>query len=203
MFFKSHSGGCDWLVVGLGNPGPRYAETRHNAGWCALDRLAALLNADVRTARFEALTGLARWRAPSGEEFRLLLMKPTTYMNLSGRAAAAAARFYKLVPDRVLVLSDDVSLPVGRIRVRPSGSAGGHNGLKSIIAELGSDAFPRVKIGVGENEYPDLADWVLGKPSEADRDHIERACAGAAEAALTLISSGCQAAAGRWNGQQF
>ena len=202
MLFSSRSGGCDWIIAGLGNPGPRYAATRHNAGYRALDLLAEHLGAKVRLVKFEALTDTVRLRTPAGE-LRLLLMKPTTFMNLSGRSVSAAARFYKLSPERVLVLSDDVSLPVGRLRVRPSGSAGGHNGLKSIIAELQSEAFPRVKIGVGANEYPDLADWVLGTPPAADQEKIEKACAAAGEAALALIREGAQAAAGKFNGLQF
>ncbi len=209
MFLKSFSKGgalskgCDWLIVGLGNPGPKYAGTRHNVGFRALDLLAEHLGAEVRSVKFEALTGVARYRDPEGELLKLLLMKPATYMNLSGKAVRAAASYYKLPPERVLVLSDDVSLPVGRIRVRGEGSAGGHNGLKSIIGLLGSDAFPRVKIGVGESEYPDLADWVLSRPSGEDEEHIERACAAAGQAALSLIAEGVQTAAGKFNGQHY
>ena len=201
--FRFRSQGCDWLIVGLGNPGPKYADTRHNAGYRALDQLAERLGTEVRSARFDALTGSARCSGPEGGTVRLLLMKPVTFMNLSGKAVSAAARYYKLPPERVLVLSDDVSLPVGKLRVRAGGSAGGHNGLKSIIELLGSDAFPRVKIGVGENQYPDLADWVLSKPSDGDQTHIRNACEAAGEAALALIAEGPQKAAGRFNGQLY
>ena len=203
MFFKTQTKGCDWLIVGLGNPGPRYEGTRHNVGFKALDLLAEELGCEVRAAKFEALTGSARVPGPEGEALRLLLMKPATYMNLSGRAVSAAAKFYKLPPERVLVFSDDVSLPAGRLRVRPGGSAGGHNGLKSIIELLGSDAFPRVKIGVGENQFPDLADWVLSRPSAEEAEHIGRACAAAGKAALTFLREGAQRAAGAYNGQLY
>ena len=146
------------IVVGLGNPGAQYLHTRHNAGFLAMDRLAERYDTRIDRAKFKALIG----EATIGGK-RVLLMKPQTFMNLSGEAVGEAARFYKLNAERVLVLSDDVSLDVGRLRVRRKGSDGGHNGLKSIHAHLGSDQYPRIKIGVGKKpcaEY-DLADWVL------------------------------------------
>ena len=153
------------IVVGLGNPGAEYAKTRHNAGFMAIDAIARAISATVDRARFSALVGEGTIGAT-----RVLLMKPETFMNSSGDAIAAAATFYKIPPERVIVLCDDISFAPGRIRIRRRGSAGGHNGLKSIIARLGSEDFPRVKIGVGEKpsaEYP-LVDWVLGKFPEAD-----------------------------------
>lgn len=148
------------LVVGLGNPGPEYAETRHNAGFCALDDLAARHGVRVDRARFEGLTGEG---VVGG--VRTLFLKPLTFMNNSGLSVAAAARFYRIPPENVLVLHDEISFDVGVIRLRRKGSAGGHNGLKSIIEQLGSDNFPRIKIGVGNKPRPDydLVDWVLGK----------------------------------------
>ncbi len=157
MFFQCTSG-TDWLLVCLGNPGERYANTRHNMGFRVADLLAERLRISVKRVKFHALTAPA---VLGGQ--RVLIMKPTTYMNLSGEAAGEAARFYKLPPERVLVISDDVSLPPGKIRIRRDGSAGGHNGLKDIIVHLGTDRFPRIKVGVGNKPHPDydMADWVL------------------------------------------
>ena len=177
------SGGVDWLVVFLGNPGPRYANTRHNAGFMTADKCEKATGARINKARFQALTDRCRL----GDGVSVLLMKPQTFMNLSGDAVAEAARFYKLPPERVLVVSDDVSLPLGRLRVRAKGSAGGHNGLKSIIARLGSDAFPRVKLGVGAPPHPDydMAEWVLS----AFRDQDARDMDAAAERAWQAVES--------------
>ena len=188
---------CDWLIVGLGNPGKEYERSRHNLGFRALDLLAETLGVSVKKAKFRALTAQATYRGQ-----KLLLMKPETYMNASGMAVEQAAQYYKLPPERVLVLFDDISLAPGRIRVRPSGSAGGHNGIKSIISVLHSDEFPRVKIGVGEKPSPeyDLADWVLGQIPKAQQALIDTALQHAAEAALCIVESGCQRAAAEFNG---
>ena len=158
MFFKKPSP-IDFLIVGLGNPGRQYEGSHHNAGFLALDHLAKELGCEVARAKFQALTGQA---ALGGR--KVLLMKPQTFMNLSGRAVAKAASFYKIPPEHCIILFDDISLAPGRLRIRAEGSAGGHNGIKSIIGELGP-AFPRVKIGVGERPRReiDLADWVLGR----------------------------------------
>ena len=137
MLFRKPA--CDWLVVGLGNPGENYARTRHNAGFRAVDRLAAALQVKVDRAKFRGLTAQAVWQGQ-----KLLLLKPQTFMNNSGLSVMDAARFYKLPPERVIVIFDDISLPVGRLRVRADGSAGGHNGIKSIIGALNSQSFPRV-----------------------------------------------------------
>ncbi|HBJ19022.1 MAG TPA: aminoacyl-tRNA hydrolase [Clostridiales bacterium] len=158
-----------FMIVGLGNPGEEYKKTRHNAGFCALDALAASLGVSVDRAKFSALVGTANLAGETA-----LLMKPLTFMNLSGKAVAEAANFYKIPPERILVLHDEISFAPGVIRIRKKGSAGGHNGLKSIIASLGSENFPRIKIGVGQKPHPDydLADWVLGTPPEEDRAAI-------------------------------
>ena len=159
-----------FLIAGLGNPGTEYLATRHNVGFCAVDALAAKFGIRIDRAKYHALIG----EGMIGD-FRVLLMKPQTFMNSSGTAIAEAANFYKLDPAHILVYSDDISLAPGRLRVRAKGSAGGHNGLKSIIECIGSDAFPRIKIGVGEKPNPeyDLADWVLGKLPLPDRDAVD------------------------------
>ncbi len=161
--------GVEYIIAGLGNPGPEYALSRHNTGFRALDAAAAKWGISVLRSKFSALTGTGE---VAGK--RVLLVKPQTFMNASGLAVGAAAAFYKLPAERVIVLFDDVSLAPGRLRIRLSGSAGGHNGVKSVTGAIGAD-FPRVKIGVGEKPRPDygLADWVLAKPSPDDAKAIE------------------------------
>ena len=195
MFFKP-SGSVSWLIVFLGNPGPKYECTRHNAGFMAGDALAKKLGVSINRLRFKALTAAAEI---NGE--KVLLMKPQTFMNLSGEAVGQAARFYKIPPERVLVVSDEISLPLGKLRVRPKGSAGGHNGLKSIIASLGSDAFPRIRIGVGAPPHPDydMADWVLSVFRNQDLEDMLAASDRAAEAVTTYISNGPERAMNRFN----
>lgn len=174
------------LVVGLGNPGPNYTHTRHNVGFMALDHLAAGLGVRIDRARFRALTAEA-----AIDGVRALLMKPETFMNLSGEAVAEAASFYKIPPENILVLCDDVNFEVGRIRIRRKGSHGGHNGLRNITACLGSEAFPRIRIGVGQKPTPeyDLADWVLGRFPAADETCLAERF-GDTDAAVRLILSG-------------
>ena len=195
MLFKS-SGSVSWLLVFLGNPGPKYECTRHNAGFMAADALAKKLGVNINRARFKALTASAEI---SGE--KVLLMKPQTFMNLSGEAVGEAARFYKIPPERVIVVSDEVSLPLGKLRVRMKGSAGGHNGLKSIIAALGSDAFPRVRVGVGAPPHPDydMADWVLSVFRNQDLEDMLAAASQAAEAVITYVTDGPERAMNRFN----
>ena len=195
MLFRKPA--CDWLVVGLGNPGENYARTRHNAGFRAVDRLAAALQVKVDRAKYRGLTAQAVWQGQ-----KLLLLKPQTFMNNSGLSVMDAARFYKLPPERVIVIFDDISLPVGRLRVRADGSAGGHNGIKSIIGALNSQSFPRVKIGVGQKPHPDydLADWVLSNFTREEEAHVERAAQAAAQAALEVVAGGVSAAAAKFNG---
>ena len=195
MFLKKTSG-AEWLIVGLGNPGDQYENTRHNVGFRALDELAEIANVSVQKLKYKALTNTA---TVSG--CKVLLMKPVTYMNLSGKAVGEAARFFKIPPEHVIVLSDDTSLPVGKLRIRKSGSAGGHNGLKSIIQHLGTDQFPRIKIGVGEKPHPDydMADWVLGKFPPADKKVIDEMVQKAAKAVEYYIKDGPEKAMGRFN----
>ncbi|MCI5705396.1 MAG: aminoacyl-tRNA hydrolase [Pseudoflavonifractor sp.] len=197
MFFsRNKTPGVTWLVVGLGNLGGEYEHTRHNVGFDVIDALADTLDIPVQRLKFKALTNTA---ALGGE--KVLLMKPTTFMNLSGEAVEQAADFYKVPPERILVLSDEVALPPGKLRVRPSGSAGGHNGLKNIILHLHSDLFPRIRVGVGQKPHPDydMADWVLGRPQGADRKAIDEAVKRAAQAVEVLIREGPQAAMNRFN----
>ncbi len=184
--------------MGLGNPGPQYEMTRHNAGFLAMDRLAQALGVKVSRAKFKALTALV-----TVEGQRVLLLMPQTFMNNSGEVVGQAARFYQIPPERIVVVFDDISLPVGRIRVRAEGSAGGHNGLKSIIAHLNSQAFPRVKVGVGEKPHPDydLAAWVLSRFTPQEKTKLDPALDNAAQAAVTLLSKGFQAAASQFNGK--
>ena len=197
MFFSKRPGPVEWLVVGLGNPGPKYEWTRHNMGFLVIDELAERESIPVQRLKFKALTNTAVIGGKS-----VLLMKPTTYMNLSGEAVGQAARFYKIPPERMLVISDDVALPQGKLRVRRSGSAGGHNGLKNIIAHLGSDQFPRVKVGVGGKPHPDsdMADWVLSPFTGQDRKAMEEAISRAADAVTLLLDQGVDQAMAKFNG---
>ena len=197
MFFSKRPGPVEWLGVGLGNPGPKYEWTRHNMGFLVIDKLAERESIPVQRLKFKALTNTAVIGGKS-----VLLMKPTTYMNLSGEAVGQAARFYKIPPERVLVISDDVALPQGKLRVRRSGSAGGHNGLKNIIAHLGSDQFPRVKVGVGGKPHPDsdMADWVLSPFTGQDRKAMEEAISRAADAVTLLLDQGVDQAMAKFNG---
>ena len=190
MLFSS-SRSPSWLVVFLGNPGLRYEGTRHNAGFMAADAFAKKHNVSITRLRFQALTATCTL----GNE-QVLLMKPQTYMNLSGEAAGQAARFYKIPPEHVLVVSDDISLPVGGMRIRTGGSAGGHNGLKNIISVLGTDAFPRIRMGVGSPPNPDyeMIDWVLSAFHDQDAEDIQNAAARAAEAVECYITEGAEKA---------
>ena len=164
------SGPPTHLLVGLGNPGKEYEGTRHNVGFDALDFLAAQNGADLRQLRFRALCGDADIAG-----VRTLLMKPGTFMNLSGEAVAEAVSYYHIPPGNLIVLCDDVQFPVGKMRIRRKGTHGGHNGLRNIIERLGTDEFPRIRIGVGKKPHPeyDLSDWVLGHFSPPDRKTLQ------------------------------
>jgi len=174
MFFKSRAqnknmlgGKIKYIIAGLGNPGGKYLYNRHNAGFLALDYISQKYDFKINTAKFKSVCGKY-----SCADFDVLFMKPQTYMNDSGAAVSEAARFYKVPPENILVISDDVSLPVGKVRVKKSGSDGGQKGLRSIIYNLSTEEFPRIKIGVGEKPHPDfkLADWVLSKiPKEEQK----------------------------------
>lgn len=189
--------GVDFLIVGLGNPGRAYEKTRHNVGFRSIDLLGEKLGARLNRAKFSGLTGEASYHG-----MRLLLLKPQTFMNLSGQAVREAARFYKIEPSHIIVLFDDISLPPGRLRVRGSGSAGGHNGVKSIISQLGSQDFPRVKLGVGAKPHPDydLADWVMSTFSAQEEKALASAMERGAEAVLTICEKGVPEAMNRFNG---
>ena len=195
MLFK-RPGGISWLVVFLGNPGTKYEMTRHNAGFMAGDAMAKAQGAAINRSRFKALTGTCDI---GGET--VMLMKPQTFMNLSGEAVAQAVSFYKLAPDHVIVVSDEVALPIGKLRIRIKGSAGGHNGLKNIIALLGTDQFPRIRIGVGAAPHPDydMADWVLSSFKGKDAEDILAAAARAAEAVECYITKGADRAMNLYN----
>lgn len=197
MFFSPKSGGVDWLLVCLGNPGDKYENTRHNVGFLVADALGERLNKPIQRLKFRALTAQVEYGGK-----KVLVMKPTTYMNLSGEAVREAAQFYKLPPERVLVVCDDTALPLGKLRLRPNGSAGGHNGLKSIIAQLHSDQFPRLKIGVGGKPHPeyDMADWVLGHFTREERKTIDAAANRALDAIQCALETDLQQAMSRYNG---
>ena len=196
MFFKKNSGGASWLLVCLGNPGDKYENTRHNVGYMVADEVAERQRAPIQKLKFKALTNLL---TISGE--KVLVMKPITYMNLSGEAVRQAVDFYKVAPDHVLVVSDDTALPVGKLRIRKGGSAGGHNGLKNIIQHLGTDQFPRVRVGVGEKPHPDydMADWVLGKFQGEDKKAIDAAVKRACDAVECILSQGLDKGMNRFN----
>ena len=198
MFFnRNQSGGVNWILVGLGNPGKQYESTRHNMGWLALDSLMEQEKFTLPKLRFKAWTGIFE-----KDGNKILVMKPQTYMNLSGESVGEAARFYKVPADHVVVISDDVSLPVGKLRIRQGGSAGGHNGLKNIIAHLGTDQFPRIKVGVGMPEHPDheMIDWVIGKPKGDEAKLLRQTLDRAANAALCLMAEGPDKAMNKFNG---
>ena len=196
MLFGNKGGSSvEWLIAGLGNPGPKYENTRHNMGFRAVELLAEQKGVKLNKVKFKSAYNLCSFAGA-----RCLVMKPQTYMNLSGEAVREAAQFYKIPPDRVLVIYDDVSLPAGKLRVRPSGSAGGHNGIKNIIAHLGTQDFPRVKIGTGApGEGGDMIGWVIGVPSQKEREQLLDAFHRAIEAAACVIEHGCQRAMNDFN----
>ena len=197
MFFKKDAGGVSWLLVCLGNPGDKYENTRHNVGYMVADEVAGRQGKPIQRLKFKALTNIL-----TISQEKVLVMKPITYMNLSGEAVRPAADFYKVPPARVLVVSDDTALPVGRLRIRQKGSAGGHNGLKSVIQHLGTDQFPRLRVGVGEKPHPDydLADWVLGKFAGEDKKAIDAAVKRAADAIECILAQGIDRGMGKFNG---
>ena len=197
MFFKKPS--VDWIIVGLGNPEDNYAKTRHNAGFRAVDMIAEKLGVKIDRAKFRGRFVQANYKG-----MKLVLLKPTTFMNNSGLSVMDAAAYYKLPPERVIVLFDDISLDVGRLRLRRDGSAGGHNGIKSIIGCLNSQIFPRVKIGVGQKPHPDydLASWVLSDFTKDEEKLLGPALVDAADAALLLAEQGIEAASAKYNGRK-
>ena len=195
MFRKSNTE--NWLIVGLGNPGREYEKTRHNCGFRALDILADNFGCKVDKLKFQGLYGQVNYNGT-----KVFLLKPQTYMNLSGRSVLQLSAYFNIPPQNIIVMFDDISLEPGRLRIRPNGSAGGHNGIKSIIQEVGSQEFPRVKIGVGAKPNPnyDLADWVLSTFSANEEKALVVALDNAAKAALAIIDHGVPEAANRFNG---
>ena len=196
MFFRKKTVAPSWIVVFLGNPGQKYEGTRHNAGFMAADAVEKNKGVKISRLKFKALTAQCSF----GSE-RVLLMKPQTFMNLSGDAVSQAMRFYKIPLDHIIVVSDDISMAAGKLRIRRSGSAGGHNGLKDIIAKCGGDGFPRIKIGVGAPPHPDydIIDWVLGAPRGDDAKLVEEAVKTAADAVESIIVDGIDRAMNKYS----
>ena len=196
MFFRKKIEPVSWIAVFLGNPGLRYENTRHNAGFITADIIAKELGVKVNRIKFNALTAVVKLGG-----HQILILKPQTYMNLSGNPVKQAMRFYKLSLDNVVVITDDVSLPAGKLRIRRRGSAGGHNGLKDIIAKCGGEDFPRVRIGVGAppHEEYDMADWVLSKLSIEERQLISDTALKAAAALELIIMRGVEDAMAEFN----
>lgn len=200
MFFskreESPSSGFDYLIAGLGNPGEQYAFTRHNAGFLALDEIAARAGIRVKSLKFKSLYGTGQIAGK-----KVVLIKPQTFMNASGEALRDAAQFYKIPMEKVIVLYDDISLDVGRLRIRRKGSDGGHNGIKSILYLTGSDQFPRIKLGVGKKPHPemDLADWVLSRFTKEEGKLLEEAIDKAAQALELMIQGNTEEAMNRFN----
>lgn len=197
MLFKSKSGGpVSYMVVGLGNPGVKYQNTRHNVGFCAIDHIAKKLGTTADKLKFQGLYCRAKI---DGDE--LILLKPQTFMNESGKSVSQFASFFKIPAENIIVIFDDVSLDVGKLRVRRKGSAGGHNGIKSIIASIGSENFPRVKIGVGKKPHPDydLADWVLSALPLKDRETIEKNNDNVFDAVSLIIKGDSEKAMAKFN----
>ena len=198
MFFRKAAplGAVDFIVVGLGNPGKKYEGTRHNAGFMVIEALAEETSTRVNRSKFKSLCG----EAVIGDK-KVLLMMPQTFMNNSGEAVREAMAFYKLPPERCLILCDDISLPVGTIRIRRKGSDGGQRGMRSIITLCGSEAFPRIKLGVGQKPHPDydLAAWVLSHFTEAEKAPMRDAVAHAAEAVPLIVRDEIDAAMNRYS----
>jgi PTH1 family peptidyl-tRNA hydrolase len=187
-----------WLLVGLGNPGPQYLWTRHNAGFMVLDRFAASHGTTVSRKNFAGLTGEV---AADGN--RLLLLKPQTFMNLSGRSVAAAARFHKVPPERIVVAHDDLDLPYGTIRLKEGGGHGGHNGLRSMVQELGSASFLRLRVGIDRSPHPDVAGYVLQSFSPVEMEGLADVLDGAIGALETLLREGIGKAMSLYNNRTF
>lgn len=187
----------EYIIAGLGNPGTGYEDTRHNCGFMAAETLAESHNTEIKKLKFKSLTAELNI---SGR--RCLVMKPTTFMNNSGDAVEEAAAFYKIPTEKIIVIYDDISLDVGRLRIRGKGSGGGHNGMKSIILRLNSDNFPRIRIGVGQKPHPDydLADWVLSRFTKAEGEKLEPALKNAARAAELIVEGKITEAMNLYNG---
>jgi len=189
------SGACEVkLVIGLGNPGKEYAGTRHNVGFDVVDALAEKLSIDIRKKKFGGFFG----QGQLGEN-RLLLLKPAKYMNRSGQAVATAAGFYKLPTDKIIVVTDDMALEPGKIRIRAKGSAGGHKGLIDIIQKLGTEDFARLRVGIGRSEHGNNVDFVLSRPAGDDKELIGEAACRAQQAVISWIENGIEPTMNRFN----
>ena len=182
------------LIVGLGNPGKQYEQTRHNIGFDVIDYMANKYNIDVNREKFKGICGEGFI-----ENKKVILLKPLKYMNLSGESIRELANFYKLEDDEIIVVYDDISLDIGRLRIREKGSAGGHNGIKSIIQNLGGDKFPRVKVGVGQPK-DNLVNHVLGKFSKEDREHIEKVIPVVSDAIVEIVKNDAKESMNKFNG---
>ncbi|WCM70336.1 aminoacyl-tRNA hydrolase [Clostridium perfringens] len=182
------------LIVGLGNPGKQYEQTRHNIGFDVIDYMANKYNIDVNREKFKGICGEGFI-----ENKKVILLKPLTYMNLSGESIRELANFYKLEDDEIIVVYDDISLDIGRLRIREKGSAGGHNGIKSIIQNLSGDKFPRVKVGVGQPK-DNLVNHVLGKFSKEDREHIEKVIPVVSDAIVEIVKNDAKESMNKFNG---
>lgn len=194
---KNFGGSVEYIIVGLGNPDKKYENTRHNTGWLALDYIAEKQNCRVNRIKFKSFVGECNMGGS-----KVLLMKPTTYMNNSGQAVVEAMNFHKLPPENVIVIFDDISLDVGKMRIRAKGSDGGQKGMRSIIYLSGKDTFPRIKIGIGAKPNPnwDLADWVLSKFTDSEKKLLEEKFENAANAAELIIKGDIARAMNLYNG---
>lgn len=184
-----------YLIIGLGNPGLRYARTRHNIGFMVVDEIAKILGIKIKKNKFKAKIGEGNLR---GE--KIVLVKPQTYMNLSGEAAGAVAGFYDVDPDKIIVIYDDFDLKAGVLRIRKKGSAGSHNGMKSVIKHLGTSDFPRIRVGIGSYRDEDIIGFVIGKIGKGEKEVLNDAVERAAEAALCITTDGIDRAMNRYNG---
>ena len=196
MFFKKSAGSFSYLIVGLGNPGREYENTRHNAGFVAADKIAEKFNIGLSKNKFDAIFGDGTIAGS-----RVLLVKPQTFMNLSGRAVQKLSAFYKIPLDKIIIMHDDVSLDVGKIRIRRKGSAGGQKGLANIIELMGSQEIARIKIGVGAKPHPDydMKDWVLGHIPKEQQSDFNAACENAAKAVEEIIARGIDSAMNKYS----
>jgi PTH1 family peptidyl-tRNA hydrolase len=192
----SSTGTHEFLIVGLGNPGNKYTLTRHNAGFLCLDMLAEKLSFRIDRLKYKSLMADVNING-----HRCIVMKPQTFMNNSGEAVRECASFYKIPPEKVIVIYDDISLDVGKLRIRRKGTDGGHNGIKSIIYHLNSDQFPRIKVGCGKKPHPDydLADWVLSKFPDSDKENLDAALTKATKATKEIITKGIDSAMNKYN----
>ncbi len=196
MLFSANRSAPAWIICFLGNPGEQYARTRHNAGWIACSVLEDDRPIHTSRLKFHAFTDIASFGGS-----RVLFMRPQTYMNLSGDAVQPAAAFYHIPPSNIIVIQDDIALPPGKLRIKRGGSDGGHNGIKSITQRLGTQDYPRIKIGVGSPPHPDydVIDWVIGKLTEAEYKEIKDAASRAVSAAEEIISHGIDSAMNKFN----